>query len=144
MNGRGMLRVALFGILFLGNVGNIQAATQLDAMTEEEAVRLGEEFGIVIGAVDEEIQQELKLQQAQGVAVFEVIGNSRADFAGIKVRSVIKEIDKQEIRNMAEFGWAIKKAMRGCNFTVGTYEVADPGDPVGWGVNFHFVGCKRD
>jgi S1-C subfamily serine protease len=76
--------------------------------------------------------------------VFEVIGNSRADYAGIKVRSVIKEIDKQEIRNMTDFGRAIKKAMKECNFTVGTYEPADPGDPVGWGVNFHFVGCKRD
>ena len=119
-------------------------ATKLDAMTEEEASKLGEEFGIVVGAVDEDIQKELKLQKPQGVAVFEVIGNSRADYAGIKVRSVIKEIDKQEIRNMVDFGRAIKKAMRACNFTVGTYEPADPGDPVGWGVNFHFVGCKRD
>lgn len=121
-----------------------QVAGQRDAMTEEEASKIGEEFGIVVGAVDEEIQKELHLQKAQGVAVFEVIGNSRADHAGIKVRSVIKEIDKQEIRNMADFGRAIKKAMKECNFTVGTYEPADPGDPVGWGVNFHFVGCKRD
>lgn len=121
-----------------------QAATQNGAMTEEEAATLGEEFGIVVGPVDEEIQQELKLQKPQGVAVFEVIGNSRADYAGIKVRSVIKEIDKHEIRNMTDFGRAIKKAMKECNFTVGTYEPADPGDPVGWGVNFHFVGCKRD
>lgn len=144
MNGRGLLTGVLISILFFVGAGGIQAAPQLDAMTEEEAVRLGEEFGIVVGGVDAEIQQELKLQRAQGVAVFEVIGNSRADFAGIKVRSVIKEIDKQEIRNMTEFGLAIKKAMKGCNFTVGTYEAADPGDPVGWGVNFHFVGCKRD
>lgn len=113
-------------------------------MTEEEAASLGEEFGIVVGAVDEDIQKELKLQRPQGVAVFEVIGNSRADNAGIKVRSVIKEIDKQEIRTMAEFGRALKKAMAGCNFTVGTYEPAEPGEPVSWGVNFHFVGCKRD
>lgn len=105
-------------------------------MTEEEAAKLGEEFGVVVGEVDEEIQKELKLQRPQGVAVFEVIGNSRADYAGIKVRSVIKEIDKTEIKNMLEFGRAIKKAMRECNFTVGTYEPADPGDPVGWGVNF--------
>ncbi|HEX5646926.1 MAG TPA: PDZ domain-containing protein [Nitrospira sp.] len=134
----------LISSLFFVGAGGAQVATQPEAMTEEEAARLGEEFGVVVGAVDEEIQQELNLQRAQGVAVFEVIGNSRADFAGIKVRSVIKEIDKQEIRNMAEFGLAIKKAMKGCNFTVGTYEAADPGDPVGWGVNFHFVGCKRD
>ncbi len=122
----------------------IAAAADNGAMTEDEAIKLGEEFGVAVGAVDEEIQKELKLQQPQGVAVFEVIGNSRADYAGIKVRSVIKEIDKKEIRNMIDFGSAIKKAMKECNFTVGTYEPADPGDPVGWGVNFHFVGCKRD
>jgi hypothetical protein len=134
----------LLGSLIFSNVNAVQVAVQNGAMTEEEASKLGEEFGIVVGAVDEEIQKELKLQRPQGVAVFEVIGNSRADYAGIKVRSVIKEIDKQEIRTMADFGRAIKKAMKECNFTVGTYEPADPGDPVGWGVNFHFVGCKRD
>lgn len=113
-------------------------------MTVEEAVQLGEEFGIAVGEVDEEVQKELKLQRPEGVAVFEVIGNSRADYAGIKVRSVIKEIDKKEVRNLIDFGKAVKAAMNECNFTVGTYEPADPGDPVGWGVNFHFVGCKRD
>lgn len=144
MIGAGVLGVALLSLFLFAGVEATQAAGQSDAMTEEEAARLGEEFGIVVGAVDEDIQKELKLQQPQGVAVFEVIGSSRADYAGIKVRSVIKEIDKQEIRTMADFGRAIKKAMKECNFTVGTYEPADPGDPVGWGVNFHFVGCKRD
>ncbi|HJR76738.1 MAG TPA: PDZ domain-containing protein [Nitrospiraceae bacterium] len=120
------------------------AAGQNGEMTEDEAVRLGEEFGISVGEVDADIQKELNLQKAEGVAVFEVIGNSRADYAGIKVRSVIKEIDKQEVRTLLDFGRALKRAMPECNFTVGTYEPADPGDPVGWGVNFHFVGCKRD
>ncbi|MBY0247638.1 MAG: PDZ domain-containing protein [Nitrospiraceae bacterium] len=143
MNG-GALAVVLLGSVLFVSVGVVQAAAQSDGMTEEEAARLGEEFGIVVGAVDEDIQKELKLERPQGVAVFEVIGNSRADYAGIKVRSVIKEIDKREVRTMADFGSAIKKAMKECNFTVGTYEPADPGDPVGWGVNFHFVGCKRD
>ncbi|MEQ1654449.1 MAG: PDZ domain-containing protein [Nitrospira sp.] len=131
---------------FAGAVGSLPMAVAADAvaMTEEEAIRLGEEFGVAVGSVDEDIRKELKLQEARGVAVFEVIGNSRADYAGIKVRSVIKEIDKREIRNIIDFGQAIKKAMKECNFTVGTYEPADPGDPVGWGVNFHFVGCKRD
>lgn len=119
-------------------------AADNQSMTVDEAVKLGEEFGVVVGEVDEEIQKELKLQRPQGVAVFEVIGNSRADYAGIKVRSVIKEIDKHEVKNMLDFGRYIKKAMNECNFTLGTYEPADPGDPVGWGVNFHFVGCKRD
>lgn len=134
------LWVGLMGALAVSQA----AAVDQSPMTEDEAAKLGEEFGVVVGEVDEEIQRELKLQRPQGVAVFEVIGNSRADYAGIKVRSVIKEIDKTEIKNMMEFGRAIKKAMKECNFTVGTYEPADPGDPVGWGVNFHFVGCKRD
>lgn len=139
------VRTYLLGFVsVIALAGLVQAETGLNGMTEEEASRLGEEFGIVVGAVDEEIQKELNLQKPQGVAVFEVIGNSRADYAGIKVRSVIKEVDKQEIRTMIDFGRAIKKAMNECNFTVGTYEPADPGDPVGWGVNFHFVGCKRD
>ena len=122
----------------------LASAANQEPMTVEEAARLGEEFGVIVGDVDEEIKKELKLERAQGVAVFEVIGSSRADYAGIKVRSIIKEIDKTEIGNMMDFGRAIKRGMNACNFTVGTYEPADPGDPVGWGVNFHFVGCKRD
>ena len=131
----------LLGIPLPGRTANDRAA---DGMTVDEAAKLGEDFGVIVGDVDEEIQKELKLQRPQGVAVFEVIGNSRADYAGIKVRSVIKEIDKKEVKNMLDFGRHIKKAINECNFTVGTYEPADPGDPVGWGVNFHFVGCKRD
>ena len=120
------------------------AAAENGAMTEAEATRLGEEFGIVVGPVDEEIQKELKLQRPEGVVVFEVIGGTRAELAGIKVRAVIKEIDKVEVRNLTDFGKALQRAMKQCDFTVGTYEPADPGDPVGWGVNFHFVGCRRD
>ena len=130
--------------LSLGLLSGFSSAAEPEPMTVEEAAKLGEEFGVIVGDVDEEIKRELKLERAQGVAVFEVIGNSRADYAGIKVRSVIKEIDKTEIRNMLDFGKAIKRGMKECNFTVGTYESADPGDPVGWGVNFHFVGCRRD
>jgi C-terminal processing protease CtpA/Prc len=121
-----------------------QKAAPKKEMTKEDAVRLGEEFGIVVDEVDEETRKALGLQRAQGVAVFEVIGGTMAEAAGIKVKSVIKEIDKVEVKNLIDFGTALKRAMEQCNFTVGTYEPADPGDPVGWGVNFHFVGCKRD
>lgn len=144
-----MLMVAL---LFWG--GSLQSAsTQSEApskaepkkeMTKEEAVRLGEEFGLIVDEVDEGIRKELGLQRKGGVAVLEVIGGTMAEAAGIKVRSVIKEIDKKEINGLIDFGKALRRAMDQCNFTVGTYEPADPTDPVGWGVNFHFVGCKRD
>ncbi len=114
-------------------------------MTDEEAVKLGEEFGIVVGPVDEEIQKELKMQKAEGVVVFEVIGGTPAELAGIKVRAVIKEIDKMEVRSMADFGRALKKALPTGNFTVGTYEPADPEvQGVGGLVNFHFVRIVKD
>lgn len=114
-------------------------------MTEEEAANLGEKFGVVVGPVDEEIRKILGLQKAQGVVVFEVIGGTPADMAGIKVKAVIKEIDKVEVRNMLDFGRALKQAMPTCNFTVGTYEAADPETQgVGGIVNFHMVPCFRD
>jgi hypothetical protein len=136
-----MLLIALSCSLILS--GDLRAATD-NGMTDADAIRLGEEFGIVVGPVDVEIQKELKMERPEGVVVFEVIGGTQADLAGIKVRSVIKEIDKIEIKTLRDFGKALKRTMKECNFTVGTYEPADPGDPVGWGVNFHFVGCKRD
>ncbi|MEK7268140.1 MAG: PDZ domain-containing protein, partial [Nitrospirota bacterium] len=109
-------------------------------MTEAEAVRLGETFGIVVGVVDEEIRKELKMQKPEGVVVFEVIGGTPADSAGIKVRAVIKEIDKVEVRSLVDFGRALKRVLPTCNFTVGTYEPADPDTQgVAGFLNFHFV-----
>ncbi len=114
-------------------------------MTEAEAIRLGEEFGLVVGEVDEEIRKLLGMQRAEGVVVFEVIGGTPADLAGIKVRAVIKEIDKVEVKTLLDFGRALKRAMPTQNFTVGTYEPADPDNQgVGGLINFHFVRIIKD
>jgi hypothetical protein len=137
----------MYLIILIGGDGGLMAASSGSngEMTEAEARRLGEEFGIVVDSVDEEIRKELKLQKPEGVVVFEVIGGTPADLAGIKVRAVIKEIDKVEVRNLVDFGLALRRAMPTCNFTVGTYEPADPDNQgVGGVINFHFVGCKRD
>lgn len=143
----GSLAVVALLMVFSGAFPQSYAAPSQEngKMTDDDAVRLGEEFGIIVGPVDEEIQRELKMQKAEGVVVFEVIGGTQADLAGIKVRAVIKEIDKVEVRNLKDFGLALKLAMPTCNFTVGTYEPADPETQgVGGVMNFHFVGCKRD
>jgi hypothetical protein len=142
-----MAALAFFLMFGAGVPENVTAASSNENgnMTEEEAIRLGEEFGIIVGRVDEDIQQELKMQKAEGVVVFEVIGGTQAELAGIKVRAVIKEIDKVEVRTLVDFGTALKRAMPTCNFTVGSYEPADPETQgVGGVMNFHFVGCKRD
>jgi membrane-associated protease RseP (regulator of RpoE activity) len=141
------LLICLFTVCTWG-VAAVSSAAEAGTngeMNDDEALRLGEEFGIVVGPVDEEIQKELKMQKPEGVVVFEVIGGTPADLAGIKVRAVIKEIDKVEVRTLADFGRALKRAMPTCNFTVGTYEPADPDNQgVAGVINFHFVGCKRD
>lgn len=132
-------------LALLGCWGTAIAAAPEPEMTEVEAVRLGEEFGIVVGPVDEDIQKELKMQRPEGVVVFEVIGGTPADLAGIKVRAVIKEIDKVEVRSLLDFGRALKRAIPTGNFTVGSYEPADPEvQGVGGLINFHFVRIVKD
>lgn len=141
----GWLWLAAIVLLGVWTGAGSAAAAEEPAMTEAEAVRLGEEFGIVVGPVDEEIQKELKMQRPEGVVVFEVIGGTPADLAGIKVRAVIKEIDKVEVRSLLDFGRALKRALPTGNFTVGSYEPADPEvQGVGGLINFHFVRIVKD
>ncbi len=138
------------GLLTLGSLcvfgaGPALAQPTQCEMTVAEAERLGEEFGIIVGEVDEEIRKELRLVRAQGVVVFEVIGGTQAYLAGVKVAAIVKEIDKDEIRNMRDFGCALKKAMNICGFTIATYEPATPETQgVGGVINFHLVRCLRD
>jgi len=114
-------------------------------MTEEKAIKLAEQFGVDVGAVDKEIQEMLGLTKAEGVVVFAVIGGSPAELSGIKVKAVIKEVDIYEIQNLLDLGNALEKTMSTPNFTVATYEPADIGDQgVTGGLNFHFVRVLQD
>src|SRR2546422_6074827 len=94
------LRIVVSGLVLLGLVGMAQAAS--DATTDKKSVALtpdkaadkkqkdiiamAEEFGLIVGPVTEDIRKELNLRSAEGVAVFEVIGDSLAELAGIKDR----------------------------------------------------------
>ncbi len=141
---------ALAGLaaLFLVNaalVPEAPAAGLNKAAMIDEAIRLGEEFGLVVGEVDEETRVYLGMQRAEGVVVYEVIAGRPADLAGIRVKAVIKEIDKREIRNLVDFGEALKEALKEDNFTVATYQPFDPVNPsVAGGLNFHFVRTEKN
>ena len=114
-------------------------------MTEERALQLAEEFGVDVGEVDKEIQEYLGLPRAEGVVVFAVIGGTPADRAGVKVKSIIKEVDKYEIKTLLDLGRALEAALPTKNFTVATYEPADPEDQgITGGLNFHFVRTEED
>jgi len=114
-------------------------------MTEEKALALAEKFGVEVGEVDEELRDFLGMTKAEGVVVFEVIGGTPADLAGIKVKSIIKEVDKYEIQTLLDLGRALEVTMPTQNFSVATYEVADPTNQgVTGGLNFHFVRVEKD
>ena len=120
------------------------AKPSIPPMTDEEALQLGESFGLVVGEVDEELRDYLGLQRAEGVVVFEVIGGKPADLAGIKAKSIIKEIDSKEITNLTDFGNALKAALPIENFSLVTYQPADPSNQgISGGVQFHFVRIEK-
>lgn len=124
---------------------SVPAAGLNKAASIEEAIRLGEEFGVIVGEVDEETRDYLGMERAEGVVVYEVIAGRPADLAGIRVKAVIKEIDKHEIRTLEDFGEALKAAMKDANFTVATYQPFDPVNPeLSGGLNFHFVRTEQN
>jgi membrane-associated protease RseP (regulator of RpoE activity) len=128
----------------LGNPTFLHAEPALHTMTKEQAVKLGENFGIIVGEVDEEIREFLGLERAKGVVVFEVIGGKPAALAGIKPRALIKEINSVEVTTLEDFGLALQEALLTENFSVATYEPADPDNQgISGGINFHFVRIEK-
>jgi S1-C subfamily serine protease len=114
-------------------------------MTNEKALILAEKFGIDVGEVDEEVKKILGLTKAEGVVVYAVIGGSPAELSGIKVKAIIKEVDKYEIHTLVDLGTALEQTLPTKNFTVATYEPADPDNQgVTGGLNFHFVRILQD
>ncbi len=136
--------VGLILAFLLGISSLAQGTLTVESMTKELAVQLGEEFGIIVGEVDEEIQAMLGLEQAGGVVVFEVIGGKPAGLAGIKPRALIKEVNSVEVSTLEEFGQALREALRTENFSLATYEpmgIDDQG--ISGGINFHFVRIEK-
>lgn len=128
----------------VGSPSLLHAEPAPQAMTKEQAVKLGENFGIIVGEVDEEIREFLGLEQAKGVVVFEVIGGKPAALAGIKSRALIKEINSVEVTTLEDFGLALQEALSTENFSVATYEPADPDNQgISGGINFHFVRIEK-
>lgn len=123
----------------------VLAQTAAGEMTEARALELAEEFGVDVGEVDEEIKEFLGLTRAEGVVIFAVIGGTPADLAGMKVKAIIKEVDRFEIKTLIDLGHALEATLPTQNFTVATYEPSDPSDQgVTGGLNFHFVRIKQD
>ena len=153
------VRIVVSGMVLFGLVGVVHAAS--DAATDKKSVALtpdkaadkrqkdiiamAEEFGLIVGPVTEDVRKELNLRSAEGVAVFEVIGDSLAELAGIKVGAVIAEINKKPVHNLEDFGRLMAEVLREGNFTIGTWEPTNPENQgQGGQLNFHFVPKRTD
>ena len=111
----------------------------------KDVITMAEEFGLIVGPVTEDIKKELNLRSAEGVTVFEVIGDSLAERAGIKVHAVITEINKKPVKNLDDFGRLLTEVLNEGNFTVGTWEPTNPENQgQGGQMNFHFVPKLAD
>src|SRR5437879_11465171 len=128
------LRIVLSSLVLLGMVVSVDHAASDEttnkksvALTPDKAadkkqkdiIAMAEEFGLIVGPVTEDICKELNLRSAEGVAVFEVIGDSLAELAGIKVGAVIAEINKKPVRTLEDFGRLMAEVLHTGNFTVG-------------------------
>ncbi len=124
------------------------AAVSADKSSDKknkDVIAMAEEFGLIVGPVTEDIRKELNLRAPEGVAVFEVIGDSLAERAGIKVHAVITEINKKPVRNLDDFGRLLTEVLKEGNFTVGTWEPTNPENQgIGQQMNFHFVPKSTD
>lgn len=117
----------------------------MDTRNNEVIAMAEKELGLIVGAVTEDIRKELNLRSAEGVAVFEIIGDSLAEAAGIKVGAVIAEINKKPVRNLEDFGRLLPEVLKEGNFTVGTWEPTNPDNQgMGQQMNFHFVPKRVD
>jgi S1-C subfamily serine protease len=111
----------------------------------KDVIAMAEEFGIIVGPVTEDRRKELNLRSAEGVAVLDIIGETLAEKAGIKVGAVITEINKKPVRNLDDFGRLLPECMTEGNCTVGTWEPTNPENQgQGGQMNFHFVPKVTD
>ena len=134
--------IGIFGVVMLAAwaVTTSAATDQATDKRNKDVIALAEEFGIIVGVVTEDMRKELNLRSAEGVAVLDIIGESLAERAGIKVGAVIAEVNKKPVKNLDDFGRLLPACMSEGNCTVGTWEPTNPENQgQGGQMNFHFV-----
>ncbi len=110
-----------------------------------DPIALGKEFGVIVGPLTVDVRKEISLKLTDGVVVYEIIGNSPAERAGLKPRVVITEINNQRVRTLEDFGRLLAEVLPAGNFTVGTWEPTNPENQgAGQQVNFYFVSNRVD
>ncbi|MBN2590607.1 MAG: Do family serine endopeptidase [Sedimentisphaerales bacterium] len=91
-------------------LGRRSSIDQLQA--QEEIESMSTELGFSIKDLDEAATQQYGFEDQEGVLVIEVEEDSQAQRSGIAVGTLIKEVNRQPIKNTQEFVQAIEKARK--------------------------------
>lgn len=78
-------------------------------MAEESSLR----YGFTVQDLTPELAEQLKLPKAEGVLVSSVEVGGPAAKAGIRAGDVIVEVNRQKVKDLNEFGEALKRVRRG-------------------------------
>ena len=70
------------------------------------------EFGFTVQTLSDELAERYGYEKEQGVIVSSVEPGSQADRASIVPGMLIKEVNREKVKNVREFGDAIKKAKK--------------------------------
>jgi serine protease Do len=82
---------------------------------KEEEIAAGKEtdkLGMAVSDITPEMAERLNVPAGSGVVVTDLEDGSPADEAGIKRGDIIKEVNKQPVKNMKAYNLAIKKALK--------------------------------
>lgn len=104
-------------ITVLRDKRNVPLTVTIAELKDEEGVARAPEterdFGLTVQNVTPEIAQTLGLKGAQGVVITAVERGSAADDAGLRRGDVILEIDRETVRNLADYRHAIAGLKKG-------------------------------
>jgi len=82
---------------------------------KEQEIAAGKEtdkLGMAVSEITPEMAERLNVPAGSGVVVTDLEDGSPADEAGIKRGDIIKEVNKQPVKNMKAYNLAIKKALK--------------------------------
>lgn len=91
---------------------NILSATiseQKEGRVTFKGFTIGEQLGINVHDITPQLARQFNLRDRSGVVVIDVLPNSLADEAGIEVGDIIKEINKNPVKNLKDFETLIER-----------------------------------
>jgi serine protease Do len=92
-------------------IGELSEEKEQEIAAEKEADNLG----LVVSELTPEIADHLNVPAGSGVVVTDVVSGSSADEGGIRRGDIIKEVNRQPVKNMKGYNQVMKKAIKAEN-----------------------------